>query len=176
MSIIQVLLIYIFSSKCLSVKQREEIHLIWSPSLCFLWFKVREVSNKIMRGSSMTVLEDSAYSQMLVDWGQYKHRPRHLLHSSELQPKCLLIRNGTVCTPAENAEPCFPMQVTSQQCFKEVTLGRARQCWESCSFPEIQYETRDKLSSNDPYQFTIQFIIDFASVAQIMLDDSIFSS
>ncbi|XP_058605252.1 thyroid peroxidase isoform X2 [Onychostoma macrolepis] len=64
---------------------------------------VRELSNKIMRGSSMAVLEDSAYSQMLVDWGQYIDHDISFTPQSSSQSDCL-----HTCS---NAEPCFPMQI-----------------------------------------------------------------
>ncbi len=123
-----------------------------------------------MRGSSMTVLEDSAYSQMLVDWGQY------IAHDISFTPQSSsrsVFSSGRDCLhTCSNAEPCFPMQVTSQQCFK-VTFSRARQCWESCSF--LKYSMRHATNSLVMIHINsqIQFIIDFASVAQIMLDDSI---
>ncbi|XP_042629395.1 thyroid peroxidase [Cyprinus carpio] len=69
---------------------------------------VREVSNKIMCGSSMAVLEDSAYSQMLVDWGQY------IDHDISFTPQSSsrsAFAEGRDCLhTCSNAHPCFPMQ------------------------------------------------------------------
>ncbi|KAL0169501.1 hypothetical protein M9458_034097, partial [Cirrhinus mrigala] len=75
---------------------------------CFLCFEVREVSNKIMHSSSMTVLEDSAYSQMLVDWGQYIDHDISFTPQSSSQRAFSL---GQDCLhTCINADPCFPMQ------------------------------------------------------------------
>ncbi len=125
----------------------------WSPSL-LLCFEVREVSNKFMRGSSMAVLEDSTYSQMLVDWGQY------IAHDISFTPQSSsrsAFSSGRDCLhTCSNAEPCFPMQVTSQLCFT-VTFSCARQRWERCSFPK--YRTRHvMIHINSQIQFIIELL------------------
>lgn len=70
------------------------------------------MSNKIMQGSaSKPVLEDEAYSQMLVDWGQYidhdiSFTPQSSRRSSTSVP------NGPDClSMCENANQCFPIEV-----------------------------------------------------------------
>uniref|UniRef100_A0A8C9RXB9 Thyroid peroxidase n=1 Tax=Scleropages formosus TaxID=113540 RepID=A0A8C9RXB9_SCLFO len=84
----------------------------WNPGHLYNGFTlplVREVSNKIMQRSSEHVLEDDAYSQMLVDWGQY------IDHDISFTPQCTTksaFPGGLDClTTCENRNPCFPMKI-----------------------------------------------------------------
>ncbi|XP_051578796.1 thyroid peroxidase-like [Myxocyprinus asiaticus] len=82
---------------------------------------VREVSSKIMRGSSMQVLEDNTYSQMLVDWGQY------IDHDISFTPQSsskAAFANGLDCLRScINANPCFPIQISQND-----KLSRGKSC------------------------------------------------
>ncbi|XP_039518867.1 thyroid peroxidase-like [Pimephales promelas] len=82
---------------------------------------VREVSNKIMRGSSVLVLEDKVYSQMLVDWGQYIDHDISFTPQSSSQTA---FTEGLDClNTCTNADPCFPIQIP-----KDDKLSRNKSC------------------------------------------------
>lgn len=127
------------------VRMMAEMHLDWS--LSGLLSKVREVSNKIMCGSSMAVLEDSAYSQMLVDWGQY------IDHDISFTPQSSsrsAFAEGRDCLhTCSNAHPCFPMQVTLQWCCN-FTFIMSDSAEKGLRYSSFQLQPSDKLSSNDP--------------------------
>ncbi|XP_043088197.1 thyroid peroxidase isoform X2 [Puntigrus tetrazona] len=76
---------------------------------------VREVSNKMVGSSSMAVPEDSSYSQMLVDWGQYIDHDISFTPQSSGRSRCL-----QTCS---NAEPCFPVQIP-----KDDKLSGSKSC------------------------------------------------
>uniref|UniRef100_A0A671MA70 Thyroid peroxidase n=1 Tax=Sinocyclocheilus anshuiensis TaxID=1608454 RepID=A0A671MA70_9TELE len=69
------------------------------------------LSNKIMHSSSMAILEDSAYSQMLVDWGQYIDHD--ISYTPQISSQSTFSSGRDCLHTCSNAEPCFPMQVTS---------------------------------------------------------------
>ncbi|XP_048829891.1 thyroid peroxidase isoform X2 [Brienomyrus brachyistius] len=84
----------------------------WNPGHLHNGFRlplVREVSNKIMQRSSKHVSEDDAYSQMLVDWGQY------IDHDISFTPQCIVKAaslGGPDCLETcENINPCFPIKI-----------------------------------------------------------------
>ncbi|XP_066541892.1 thyroid peroxidase [Hoplias malabaricus] len=70
---------------------------------------VREVSVRIMQSSGQVALEDEAYSQLLVDWGQY------IDHDISFTPQTLskvAFLEGHHCLQTcENSDPCFPIQI-----------------------------------------------------------------
>jgi len=73
-----------------------------------------------MRGSSVLVLEDKVYSQMLVDWGQYIDHDISFTPQSSSQTA---FTEGLDClNTCTNADPCFPIQVhLNNQCFQSFT-------------------------------------------------------
>ncbi|XP_067311019.1 thyroid peroxidase [Pseudorasbora parva] len=82
---------------------------------------VREVSHRIMHGSSTSILEDNAYSQMLVDWGQYIDHDISFTPQSSSQTA---FSEGLDCLhTCTNANPCFPMQIP-----KDDKLSRNKSC------------------------------------------------
>ncbi|XP_030626180.1 thyroid peroxidase [Chanos chanos] len=70
---------------------------------------VREISNKIIQSSSKHFLEDDAYSQMLVDWGQYIDHDISFTPQSTSRAAYL---EGLDCLKTcENVSPCFPIEI-----------------------------------------------------------------
>ncbi|KAI4905455.1 hypothetical protein NFI96_028088, partial [Prochilodus magdalenae] len=70
---------------------------------------VREVSNSIMQSSSQVTLEDEAYSQLLVDWGQYVD---HDISFTPQSTSKAAFSEGLDCLQmCENSNPCFPIQI-----------------------------------------------------------------
>ncbi|XP_076834778.1 thyroid peroxidase isoform X2 [Brachyhypopomus gauderio] len=75
----------------------------------FLLPPVQKVSNEIMQSSSQYRLEDEAYSQLLVDWGQYIDHDISFTPQSTSKASFL---EGTNClNVCENSDPCFPIQI-----------------------------------------------------------------
>uniref|UniRef100_A0A4W4F426 Thyroid peroxidase n=1 Tax=Electrophorus electricus TaxID=8005 RepID=A0A4W4F426_ELEEL len=70
---------------------------------------VQKVSKEIMQSSSQYRMEDEAYSQLLVDWGQYIDHDISFTPQSSSKATFL---EGTDClNVCENSSPCFPIQV-----------------------------------------------------------------
>ncbi|XP_047677522.1 thyroid peroxidase [Tachysurus fulvidraco] len=70
---------------------------------------VREVSNKIMQISSECCLEDEAYSQMLVDWGQYIDHD--ISFTPQSTSKAAFLEGVNCLHMCGNSNPCFPIQI-----------------------------------------------------------------
>ncbi|KAL7873060.1 hypothetical protein AOLI_G00121310 [Acnodon oligacanthus] len=70
---------------------------------------VREVSNIIMQSSSQVTLEDEAYSQLLVDWGQYIDHD--ISFTPQSTSKASFLEGFDCLHMCENSDPCFPIQI-----------------------------------------------------------------
>ncbi|KAF5909612.1 thyroid peroxidase, partial [Clarias magur] len=70
---------------------------------------VREVSNKIMQISSQCCLKDEAYTQMLVDWGQYIDHD--ISFTPQSTSKAAFLEGINCLHTCGNSNPCFPIQI-----------------------------------------------------------------
>uniref|UniRef100_A0AAY4C8U2 Thyroid peroxidase n=1 Tax=Denticeps clupeoides TaxID=299321 RepID=A0AAY4C8U2_9TELE len=74
---------------------------------------VREISKKFMQSSESPILKDEAYSQMLVDWGQY------IDHDISFTPQSTsraAFWSGQDCLSiCENVNPCYPIEIPPQE-------------------------------------------------------------
>ncbi|KAG9268743.1 thyroid peroxidase [Astyanax mexicanus] len=70
---------------------------------------VREVSNSIMQSSSQVTLKDEAYSQLLVDWGQYIDHD--ISFTPQSSSKSAFLEGLDCLHMCENSNPCFPIQI-----------------------------------------------------------------
>uniref|UniRef100_A0A671M6Q2 Thyroid peroxidase n=1 Tax=Sinocyclocheilus anshuiensis TaxID=1608454 RepID=A0A671M6Q2_9TELE len=73
----------------------------------------------IMRFPCMAILEDSAYSQMLVDWGQYIDHD--ISYTPQISSQSTFSSGRDCLHTCSNAEPCFPMQALTPRVKEQVT-------------------------------------------------------
>ncbi|XP_072546433.1 thyroid peroxidase [Salminus brasiliensis] len=71
---------------------------------------VRDVSNSIMQSSSQVTLEDEAYSQLLVDWGQYIDHD--ISFTPQSTSKAAFLEGLDCLHMCGNSDPCFPIQIS----------------------------------------------------------------
>ncbi|XP_073529588.1 thyroid peroxidase [Phyllobates terribilis] len=86
----------------------------WNTDFLYMNFslpQVREVTNKIIHASNNAVQEDSAYSHIIIEWGQYIDHDMAFTPQSINKVKSIW---GSDCHCAnENQKSCFPIMIST---------------------------------------------------------------
>uniref|UniRef100_A0A673C7U8 Thyroid peroxidase n=1 Tax=Sphaeramia orbicularis TaxID=375764 RepID=A0A673C7U8_9TELE len=115
----------------------------WNPGRLYNGFQlplVRQVSQEILRSCSKP--SDDAFSQMLVEWGQYIN---HDITFTAQSPGTAMRMSGVDClNTCENVHPCFPIKCGEQDCLPFTRSAPA--CFVNCTSDVRQALQRQQMN------------------------------